>query len=231
MQRSALIASLSATDLFAGLPETLLDKLAERMRERAFDTGQLVFSRGDDGARLYLVVEGRVRLSVVTDEGRELAFRQAKAGDILGEIAVLDGGMRTADATAIGPVRTMALERKDALDLLRAEPAFAEAIVQFLCRRVRDTSQQLENIALFPIEVRLARLLLALAGQAAVTGKTALVEPKMSQSEIALLIGASRPKVNAAIGELEARGALTRQGDGFQCRLARLTEIAGTDEA
>jgi CRP/FNR family cyclic AMP-dependent transcriptional regulator len=74
------------------------------MREASFQAGQAIFARGDSGTDIYLVTEGRVRLSVLSAEGRELSFSYAGPGDLFGEIAALDGGGRTADATPLGPV-------------------------------------------------------------------------------------------------------------------------------
>jgi CRP/FNR family transcriptional regulator, cyclic AMP receptor protein len=231
MIRDHLIAALRGTEVFAGAHDATLGRIAERMRERRFDPGQLLFARGDAGDRLYFIVSGRLRLSVVTEEGRELAFRQASTGDVIGEIALLDGGARTADATALDAVVTMSLDRAEALDLVKADPGFASTVIAFLCRRLRDTSQQLENIALFPIEIRLARFFLLLVqAKGEGSGAKVLVEPRMSQSELALLIGASRPKVNLGIGQLEEMGAVKREGDGFLCSRSRLRAIAGIED-
>ena len=75
--------------------------VAREMRPEAYDAGQVMYSRGDPGRDVYLVTAGRVRLSVLTVEGRELSFSHAEAGAVFGEIAALDGGARTADATAV----------------------------------------------------------------------------------------------------------------------------------
>jgi CRP/FNR family transcriptional regulator, cyclic AMP receptor protein len=229
MQKDQLAAALKATDLFRAAGDDTLVRIAERMRERQFDAGQMLFGRGDAGDRLYLVMAGRLRLSVVTEEGRELAFRQASTGDVVGEIALLDGGVRTADATALDSVSVMTLDRGDVRDLIASDPGLASAVIGFLCRRLRETSQQLENIALFPIEVRLARFFLLLAQAKGGSGKV-LVEPRMSQSELALLIGASRPKVNVGLGQLEDLGAVKREGEGFLCNLSRLRSVAGAED-
>ncbi len=229
MQRDALLTALQATDLFRGAGAPTLERIAARMRERRYDAGQLIFARGDEGNRLFLVLSGRLRLSVVTDEGRELAFRQAGPGDVIGEIALFDGGARTADATALDASTLLTLDRPDALELMAADPGFSTSVVAFLCRRLRETSQQLENIALFPIEVRLARFFLLLLRGKGLNAGRALIETGMSQSELALLIGASRPKVNLGLSQLEESGAIKREADGFMCHAGRLAAIAGLE--
>jgi CRP/FNR family transcriptional regulator, cyclic AMP receptor protein len=231
VERAAIAGLLGRTAFFGGLPAPLLETIASRLREKRYGAGERLFGRGDDGARLYLIVEGKVRLSVVTEDGREIAFRQAGPGDVIGEIAVLDGGPRTADATALGPVRAMQLERSDALALIRSEPEIGIAAIAFLCRRMRDTSAQLEMIALLSIEQRLARFLVALSREAAADARGRVrVSLGMSQTELALLLGASRPKVNLAIGALESQGHIRRDGESYLFSRATLSEIAGAED-
>jgi len=101
MAHVALVISLlSRTELFRSLSEADRGAVAAQMREVTYESGQFIFGRGDAGEALYLVVEGRVRLSVLSSEGRVLSFGHAGRGDIFGEIAALDGQARTADATA-----------------------------------------------------------------------------------------------------------------------------------
>jgi CRP/FNR family transcriptional regulator, cyclic AMP receptor protein len=232
MDKTLLVDRLRATELFAAASRAGLERLAARLRERRFDAQQLIFARGEPGDRLYLIEEGRVRLSVVTEDGRELAFRQAGPGDIIGEVAVLDGGARSADATALTPVTAHSLDRADLREGIAADSAFAAGVIAMLCHRLRDTSQQLENIALFPIEVRLARLFQALTADAEKDRQGRIrLTLRMSQSELALLVGASRPKVNGALASLEESGAVTRIEGGYSCHAARLAAIAGSEEA
>src|SRR5262249_61577534 len=100
-----VVALLAKTELFGGLAESELRLLAENFREVHFGKGEMLFARGDPGEHLYLIADGRVRLATSTDEGRELSFRHATSGEILGEIAALDGGPRSAEGGAVGPVR------------------------------------------------------------------------------------------------------------------------------
>src|SRR5687767_4511609 len=106
-----VIALLGRTDLFRPLNETDRRAVAAQMRETTYDVGQLIFGRGDAGEALYLVVEGGVRLSVLSAEGRALSFGHAGRGELFGEIAALDGQARTADATALTRATIMVLAR------------------------------------------------------------------------------------------------------------------------
>ena len=231
MDNKAVVELLARTPLFGLLDEPDRAAVVARMRRVQFEPNQMIFSRGDPGRDLYLVLEGRIRLSVLTSEGRELSFDHSGPGHIFGEIATLDGGERTAGATAISRVQAMALPQEVMLDLIGRNPKVATAAIRFLCQRLRDTDQRLEAIALHRIEVRLARLMLSflkLQGVAPKDGKAKL-DLGMSQSELGLLIGASRPKVNLAMTALEDMGAITKSGSGYLCDLKLLDSVAETE--
>jgi CRP/FNR family transcriptional regulator, cyclic AMP receptor protein len=137
-----LITLLGRTDLFRSLSEVDRGAVAGQMREVTYESGQLIFGRGDPGEEMHLVVEGRVRLSVLSAEGRVLSFGHAERGDIFGEIATLDGQARTADATALTRVTTAMLSRSSLKRLMDAKPQLAQAAVVLLCRRLRMTANR-----------------------------------------------------------------------------------------
>ena len=222
---------LRRTQLLEPLDDGDRRAMLQEMREVSFDAGQAIFTRGDPGREVYLVVAGRVRLSVLTAEGRELSFAHAEPGAIFGEIAMLDEGPRSADATAVVKTQALSLGRAAFMRLAQSRPHLVDAIVRFLCRRIREADQQLEAIALCPIEVRLARFFLAAARQKNpdVEEGTVAIDLGMSQGELALLIGASRPKVNTALSMLEASGAISRKGSKFDCDIEQLTLSAGVE--
>src|SRR6185312_1768852 len=224
---SPLVELLAKTDLFGGLASNELATCASLFREARFTNGQSLFVRGEQANCLYVVSDGRVRIAIVTDDGRELSFRHTVVGEIFGEIGVLDGGVRTADATALTAVSAYRLDQGDFRRLWSARPLVAERLIAFLCRRLRETSYQLESIALHPLHVRLARfLLIAVGDRKAPPGKRLPIELGISQTEIALLLGASRPKINEALGALEERGAVGRTIDRIFCDPAKLLEVA-----
>ena len=179
------------TLLFGRLDEADLAAVASQMREVRYSGGQSIFARGDRGTDIFLVIEGRVRLSILTAEGRELSFNHAVAGEIFGEIAALDGGERSADATALVDTRMMVLPMAALDKMMVAKPALARAVIGFLCHRLRNVSDHLENVALFPIETRLARFLSACAWTGACRQAAGIATPDlgMSQTELALLLG------------------------------------------
>jgi CRP-like cAMP-binding protein len=223
-----LAAMLARATLFETLAPDAREACAAAFRPARFSQGQTLFSRGDPGDHLLLVGEGRIRLAVTTEDGRELSVRHAAAGDLLGEIAMLDEGLRSADAVALVPSLVHVLRRSQFLTLLARYPELGLGAIALLCRRLRETTDQLEGIALFPIDVRLARfLLVSLKGREAAPGKRVPLDMAMSQGELAQLLGASRPKVNAALGALEAAGAIRRTSDRLFCDPALLARFAG----
>ena len=224
---STVTELLAKTSLFGNLPAETMAKVAQQMRPVSYSNGQQIFSRGDPGTELYMLLEGRVRLSIISLDGRELAFAHAAPGDIFGEIATLDGGARTADATAVSAAKALTLTRPQINTLVETSPQFAKAAIDLLCRRLREGDQQIEVIALHRIEVRLARYLLSAVRQqhGATPPKNPAISLGISQGELALVLGASRPKVNAALMMLEDTGAITRQGDKYACNLEELTTI------
>jgi CRP-like cAMP-binding protein len=124
------------------------------------------------------------------------------------------------------------LEQNDFHQLWSTRPSVTERLVAFLCQRLRETSYQLESIALHPLHVRLARFfLVAVGNKTAPPGKRVPIELGMSQNEIALLLGASRPKINEALGTLEKSGAINRTIDRIFCDPAKLSEIAPSTNA
>jgi CRP-like cAMP-binding protein len=223
---------LANTDLFAKLSSLDREAIATRLRPVTFQSGQLIFSRGDEARELYLVQSGRVRLSILSSEGRELSLAHATTGGIFGEIAVLDGGRRTADATALSAVTALSLTRSALVATMETRHQIALAAIAFLCQRLRETDVKIEAIALHPIEVRLARFFLSAVflQSPEAQGQAWPLTIGMSQTELGLLVGASRPKVNIALAELEAAGAIKRDGSRMLCDLKLLKDYAASDD-
>ncbi len=222
---------IARASFFAGLEKSDREALAARMRPQDYAAGQMIFSRGDEPRDLYVVSAGRVRLSILSSDGRELSVAHATAGEVFGEIAVLDGGVRTASATAIEPTKVHTLSRAVFKQAMDGNPRIAQAVINFLCARLRDTDHRFVSVALHSVEVRLARFLLTQIQQASpdAEGKAVPFAMEMSQSELALLIGASRPKVNVALTQLEELGAVRRDGKRLLCDTYVLEDVAALD--
>jgi CRP/FNR family transcriptional regulator, cyclic AMP receptor protein len=220
---------LACSALFSALELAERRSLVEQMHDIVLQPGQMLFARGDPGRDIYLVILGRLRISVVSPDGRELSFSHAVKGDVLGEIAALDGANRSADATAVTEARLKRLPQKAFRALLLAKPLFAMAALGLLCSRLRDVSDHFEGVALHPIDVRLARLLLDQLEDGGVNlaiTRVASLRKDMSQTDLALLIGATRQRANSALLALENAGAIFRAPNQIECDVKALQKIA-----
>lgn len=178
-------------------------------QERRFKNGQLIFQRGDEGGSMMSVVEGRVRISIASEDGREIVLTIIEPGGVFGEIALLDGRGRTADAHAMGETRLNVLYMRDALPILEREPRLAVRLLQMLCERVRHANDICESIVFLDLPTRLARLLLQLDrthGETVREGRR--IGIKLSQAEMGNLVAASRETVNKQLKQWEAEGLL-----------------------
>jgi len=225
---TAVADLLGATQLFGGLDLAARRVIASQMRPATFSNNESIFSSGDPGTEIYLVLQGRVRVSALSLEGRELSFHHFERGMLFGEIAALDGGGRTADATAITEVQAMTLSQPALRRAIEQTPALALAAINMVCGYLRRADEQLVTIALHSLEVRLARYILEQLKRAVTPNKKSQssFDLEISQTELALRLGASRPKVNLAISSLESQGAIKRHGNRVECDVALLESIA-----
>ncbi len=225
---------LAGTPLFSACPPALRDAAAARLIERCYADGDTIFLRGDPGDSVMIVASGRVALRRTSPQGREILLAILTEGDLLGEMSLLDGRGRSADAVALGGCRLLVLERREMLRLLRQSPDTCLKLMELLTDRLRRTSDQLEGVALFNLPARLARLLLDLSETplaGSVSGRPAL-PPVLSQRDLGLLIAASRSKVNLQLGRWISDGILRRERGGLVLHdLEQLADIAESGDA
>jgi CRP/FNR family transcriptional regulator, cyclic AMP receptor protein len=218
--------------IFEDFSDMLIGMLDEIATPRKWAAGAVIFQRGDEGNFMIALASGRIKLSLITPQGKELSLRHLEAGSILGEMAILDGAPRSADATAAVASDGYVISRRDFQRLVDSHPKAAKAVIHYLTTRLRETTEQLETIALYDLDSRVARFFLATLKQ--IHGEelpdSANLQVSLSQSEIAGVLGASRPKINRAIVSLEERGAIRRDGPVIACDTARLLAVAEPDE-
>ena len=218
--------------IFEEFSKELVAEVANLAQWRRWPSGTVIFQRGDDGNYMILVTEGRIKLSLLTAQGKELSLRHLEPGTLLGEMAVLDGEPRSADATASIATEGYVIGKNEFMALITRNPEAAEAVMRYLCKRLRETTDQLETIALYDLDSRVARFFLATLRQ--IHGEDlpdqANLHIALSQTEIAGILGASRPKINRSILSLEEQGAIKRQGSVIDCNVARLLRLAEPDE-
>src|SRR6478672_10674764 len=179
---------LAKAPLFAGLPEEERERLARLLRPRRYARGEVIFLEGDAGTALCLIAEGGVRIQLTGADGREVVIAVYGPGEIVGELALLDGEPRSADAIAPEASRVFWLQRDDFAAFLDGHPRAAMTMLAGLSRRLRNTTRVVEAATFHDVPARLARMLLDLAarhGQAIPQGIR--IEARQTQGELAAM--------------------------------------------
>ncbi|MAO01181.1 Crp/Fnr family transcriptional regulator [uncultured Roseovarius sp.] len=197
-----------------------------------YPKGRMIYATGAQDSSMMLITKGRVEISRSSVDGRRSILTHLGPGDMLGELAALDGGARSADAVAATAVQGRVLEGALVLQRLREEPDAALDVIGMLCQRLRQTSGMYTAHMLADGQARLARLLLHLSekwGEALPGGKLRLAE-RFSQSDLGDLVGLSRESVNRQFRDWEQAGVIAREGMGIVLcdpgALARAAEMA-----
>ena len=198
--------------LLGHLPAADLQRLGELATTRSYRTGESVFMKGDEGDAMMAVLSGRVRICSYSADGREVVLNVINPGEVFGEIALIDGGERTADAFAMEATELLVLHRRDFRPFLERNPSVCVLLLEMMCRRLRETSAQLEDFNFLDLRARLAKRLLALAdrhGQE--TEKGTVIGVRLPQHLLASMIGTSREAVNKQLRAWEGEGVIDVQ--------------------
>ncbi len=192
---------LNLNYLFKGLPSKTISSVAALATRRRVRKGSVVFAQGDEGDALYGVISGRIRISTSGAQGQEAFLSFMEPGDTFGEIAVMDGLKRSAGATAVEDSWLIMIRRADFLRLLEKEPRLAIHLLGLLCKRLRWTSQLVEESLFLDGQARLAKRLLVLAELHGRPIDDDQVELTISQDDLAHFLGTSRQIVNQHLRE------------------------------
>ena len=206
-------AFLGSHPIFGALGPDLLNQLSSYAIPRSVKRGTTIFARGDSGTALFAICSGTVKISTPSAEGKGAVFKLISEGAIFGEIAVLDGLPRTADAVALTDCELMVIERRDFVALIRERAEFAVRLIEVLCRRLRQTTGQLEDVMFLDLPGRLAKALLqAGTNSAAAPGgkKVALTQRNLSE-----MIGVSRESTNKQLRAWEKQKLIQLQRGGI----------------
>lgn len=203
---SPFVTALSVNPFFSALGPGEITQIAALCKPRSLSDGETLFAKGDPGDALYGLRRGQIVISTMTSTGRRLTLNILGAGDIFGEIALLDGQPRSANAVASGPVELFMIRRSDFHALLKRQPEITIKIMELLCERLRFSSERLEEASLLSFKVRLARRLLKLADDFGEDIET-------TQEELSVLAGAGRETVNRQLQKWQKSG-IVRLGRG-----------------
>jgi CRP/FNR family cyclic AMP-dependent transcriptional regulator len=203
-----MIDALARVPLFDGLDRAELAPLAAMTVARNYPRSVIVVSEGDRADTLYLILSGRIKVFVASDDGREIVLSIQGAGAYFGDM-MLDDGVRSASVITLEPCRLAALSRDVFRDFLVRHPDTALALIKNLIRRTRSMNDRVRDLALLDVYGRLAKLLLSLARQ--VDGRL-IIEEKLTQQEMGERIGASREMVSRILKDLKAGGYVRLEG-------------------
>jgi len=193
--------------LFKGLSPGDRADLVARARIRNYPAGETIFLMGASGDSMMAVLDGTIRISVPSPEGKEIVLAIIQPGEVFGEIALLDGKERTAEATAMTDCTLAVLERRDVLSFLEAHPGGWPRLVDLLCARLRHSDRQIAEMAFLQLPVRLAKALLRMADMAAgLAGARAGARIRLTQRELGNIVGMTRESVNKCLREWQRAG-------------------------
>ena len=204
------IAVLLRSPLFAGLPPKVATSLGPRVRRRSFPAGTYLTREGEPADSLFVIERGLVRVARTSRQGRELVLDLLGAGEMIGELGVLEAsGTQTADAMAVEATTCVALGRGDLRALVRTTPELGLRLLATLVDHIRGKDEELAEVAFLDLPGRLAHKLLQLAdrhGEPADGGVRIAI--RVPQSELAAMVGSSRENVNRALGRFVTSGAV-----------------------
>jgi CRP-like cAMP-binding protein len=194
--------------LFSELADTEIDQIRALARAQRYPARQTIVSQGDESGDLFLIIDGRLRVSSCNANGDEVVLSIMGPGEVFGEMALLDGAPRSATVSTLDACQLVVIEAGAFHALLRQMPTLAQSLMKVMARRIRTLTDRTQDVALLDVESHLAKVLLALAarfGDHSRSGQTAITL-KLSQQELASMVGATRELVNRRLRAWAQRG-------------------------
>ena len=199
--------------LFVALDDEAAEALLDQMSTTRLERGDVLFREGDNGDRLYVIGEGKIKLGRSSPDGRENLVAVLGPGEMFGELSLFDPGPRTMTATAVAETQLAGLGNESLTGLLTGRPEVSKTLLGALAQRLRRTNEHLADLVFTDVPGRVAKALLDLAGRFGrpVEGGV-LVTHDLTQEELAQFVGASRETVNKALADFASRGWLKLEG-------------------
>ena len=202
-------AALRASFIYPVLGKAERERFIASARPKTYGAGETIFTMGQKGTSMMLVEQGEVRISYPASNGRSVVLSELKAGSVFGEIALLDGGERSADVIAVTNCKLLVFERRDFMEMLKGNWSLAEAVLKLICTRLRRADERMADLAFFDLPGRLAKVLISRAKPAPGGGPERVSD---SQSALAALVGGSRETVNRCLRKWEKEGLIAMEG-------------------
>jgi len=216
LRATSLLRSVSAEDLSA---------VAAASRMRSFRRGQIVFTTSDPGDTVIVVVSGRVKVTVRSADGGELTLAVIPPGGLLGELGVVDGGPRSADAETLEESQLLLIPRDAIRDICARVPSAAQALTNSIAATLRRLTEATADLVFLDLPRRVAKVLLSQP-----RGDDGIIQPRLSQEELAHQVGSTRQSVNAALRGFERRGWIEMHDRAVAVKQpAALGRFAGTE--
>ena len=214
---------LRQTSLFRSLPPQDLQAVIAASRLRVFRRGQIVFTAGDPGDTLVVVITGLVKVAVRSADGGELTLTIIQPGGVLGELSIADGGPRSADAETLEESQLLLIPRETIQDISARVPAAAQALLSSIAATLRRLTDEASDMVFLDLPRRVAKALLSHA-----KGEDGVIRVTLRQEELAHQVGGTRQSVNAALRSFERRGWIQVQDRAITVRqAAALGRFAG----
>jgi CRP/FNR family transcriptional regulator, cyclic AMP receptor protein len=205
--------TLARSGIFQGVDSDAAEALAKEMETIETRKGEVLFSEGEPGDSLYIVLSGKLKVGRRAGDGRQNLIAVMGPSDMVGELSLFDPGPRTATATAVVDTRLARLRKQALRPWLTNRPEIAEQLLRVLARRLRRTNDALADLIFTDVPGRVAKNLLQMAGRFGTRdGGVLRVTHDLTQEELAQLVGASRETVNKALADFASRGWLRLDG-------------------
>jgi len=204
---------LARVSIFEGLDVEAVRQLAASLKPVTYAKDALIFGQNDPGDAMFVVEDGRVKVVLYGESGREVILTIFRAGDFFGEMSLLDGKPRSAHVIAVEDTRLLMLSRADFVRHLADHPATGLKVMSELCQRLRGADEIIGNLALLDVYGRVARALIELAKKdGEETDEGILIRSRPTQQDLASMIGTSRETVSRVLSEFQRRGFLAMRG-------------------
>jgi len=199
--------------MFSELKDDILEKIMELMQKRTYRKNNVILMEEDAGDTLFFLNKGSVKITRLSDDGREVILSILGDGDFFGEMSIFDGESRSANVIALEDTEVFILKRGDFLDLLEKHPKIAINLLQELARRLRKSDQQIEGLSLSDAENRIAMSIIRLAEDLGVIKMgQVVIENLPYQQDIANMAGTSRETVSRMLNLLQRKGFIQKKG-------------------
>jgi len=207
------LSLLQSVPIFSDLSPSDLNKIAERMIHRTYTKGQMILLEDDLGQTFFVIGGGSVKITRLSDDGREVILAMLGEADFFGEMSLLDGAGRSANVVALEASEVLTLARNDFLEILQDYPKLSISLLEELTQRIRKSDQQIESLSLSDVEQRIGITLIRLAEELGTIKRGSVkIKNLPYQQDIANMAGTSRETVSRTFKLLEEKGLVTREG-------------------